>query len=152
MMKRKFAFIMPLCLIFVFLLSACKKGDDDLADNAKDNINSESSDIPTGERLDAIIYEGNKYCGLAMTWELETLPEGFANIGEFSGALTEEEEELTSTMIFKIGEKVYHYEDESGYHYFCVKHKTADTYIGIYQAEIFTDEIELNKAREIADY
>ncbi len=133
-------------LVIVCLLTAT-------ACTQKENETEQTSDLATDDALDAIIYQGNQYCGLAMTWRLETEPEDFAVIGSFAGALTEKEEELTSTMVFQTGCDVYHYTDAEGYHYFCVpyksQYKSDDTYIGIYQAEIYDEEVELNDVREI---
>lgn len=102
--------------------------------------------------LDVIIYNGIKYCGLGMSWKLEELPEGFEEIGEFEGALTEANEELTSTMVFRDKEILYHYVDEEGYHYFCAKKKRTNFYIGLYRAKEYNGEYINGTPHKLNDY
>ncbi len=70
------------------------------------------ADIDCSDILDAIIYNGERYCGLGMKWSLEELPDDFELIGQFSGALTDDNEELSSTMIFHDNDNIYYYVDE----------------------------------------
>lgn len=104
------------------------------------------TDLPTGESLEIILYDGNYYYGLAMSWELEELPDDYACIGQFKGVIHRDDikddikspniEELTATVsITEIGNDIYHYTDDDGFHYFCVPATGPGIYKGIYGAQ-----------------
>ncbi len=131
--------------------TACSKNSES---NAKTNSNNDIenatdyTDFDESDKLDAIIYNGDRYCGLGMKWDLEELPDDFELIGQFAGALTDDNEELSSTMIFHDNDNIYHYIDDEGNHYFCVACTDEGTYIGIYQATV-SWSYEIDEPHEI---
>lgn len=93
--------------------------------------------IAEGEYLEAICYNGVCYYGLVMTEIIEKgkEPEGFIYLGKISSVKEDYEsptEEL-GTTVFEVGEDVYYYVDEDGYHNFCVP-IGGEKYKGIYIA------------------
>lgn len=145
------AILMCLIIAIVIIAIVIIRTDEKTDANIKTTETTEEQ-VRYGGWSDAIIYNGIKYCGLGMSWKLEELPEGFEEIGEFRGALTEANEELTSTMIFRDNEILYHYMDAEGFHYFCAKHKRANIYIGICGAKEYTGEEDIYMPHMLNDY
>lgn len=156
-MKNRKQFIYVAILLFLIIATiigiAVITGVDEEFDINNIVMNETTEEqIRCGEPLDAIIYNGIKYCGLGMSWKLEEFPEGFEEIGEFQGALTEANEELTSTMVFRDNEILYHYVDEEGYHYFCAKRKNKNFYIGLYKSSEYNGEYKHATPHKLNDY
>lgn len=105
------------------------------------------NDMPDGDQLVAIFYNGVCYYGLPMgeRFEVGGEPEGFTYIGKLSSVKEGYEsptEELAVALaaynvsMYVVGEDVYYYVDEEGYHNFCIPTGGADSinYKGIYKA------------------
>ena len=144
--------LMCLIIAIVIIATVIIRTDEKTDANIQAASETTEEQVRYGGWSDAIIYNGIKYCGLGMSWKLEELPEGFEEIGEFRGALTEANEELTSTMIFRDNEILYHYVDAEGLHYFCAKHKSANIYIGICGAKEYTGEEDIYMPHKLNDY
>lgn len=151
-----------ICLLLALSLCLCacgnKDGKTDSPEKTKTPAKTEpvESDLPTGERADIILYDGNYYCGLAMSWELEELPDDYACIGQFNGVVQRDDikddikspniEELTATVsITEIGGDIYHYTDDDGFHYFGVPATGPGIYKGIHEARLVQTQKTLTK-------
>ena len=137
---------LSICLLL--LLTMCSCGND-IKTNSTPETNPPAetilpteTDLPTGEPLETIIYDGKYYYGLAMSWELDELPDDYSCIGQFKGVKDFEEakditdaDELTATIsMAEIGDDIFHYTDKDGLHYFCVPTARSGVYAGIYGA------------------